>query len=55
MINLKGTKIVEVPYFINQITDINKDILIIGECKGGTEGVSESLLELRSEEHTSEL
>lgn len=46
MMNLKGTKIVEVPYFINQINDINKDILIIGECKGGTEGISESLLEL---------
>lgn len=46
MINLKGTKIVEVPYFTNQIVDTNKSILIIGECKGGTEGVSESLLEL---------
>jgi hypothetical protein len=46
MINLKGTKIVEVPYFVNQIEDINKDILIIGECKGGIEGVSESILEL---------
>lgn len=46
MINLKGTKIVEVPYFIDQIEDITKDLLIIGECKGGTEGVSESVLEL---------
>jgi hypothetical protein len=46
MIELKGTKLVEVPYFLNQIIDINKDILIIGECKGGTEGVSESILEL---------
>jgi hypothetical protein len=46
MIDLKGTKIVEVPYFINQIDDINKNILIIGECKGGTEGISESILEL---------
>jgi hypothetical protein len=46
MIDLKGTKIVEVPYFIDQIIDINKDILIIGECKGGNEGVSESILEL---------
>lgn len=46
MLNLKGTKIVEVPYFINQITDINKSILVIGECKGGSEGVSESILEL---------
>jgi hypothetical protein len=44
-INLIGTKIVEVPYFLNQISDINKDILIIGECKGGTEGVSESILQ----------
>lgn len=46
MINLKGTKLVEVPYFTSQIIDINKDILIIGECKGGEEGVSESILEL---------
>jgi hypothetical protein len=46
MINLKGTKIVEVPYFVNQIKGISKDILIIGECKGGEEGVSESILEL---------
>jgi len=46
MINLNGTKIVEVPYFINQIIGINKSILIIGECKGGEEGVSESILEL---------
>lgn len=45
-INLIGTKIVEVPYFLNQISDINKDILIIGECKGGTEGISESILQL---------
>lgn len=46
MINLKGTKIVEVPYFINQISNIDKKILVVGECKGGTEGVSESILEL---------
>ena len=46
MINLKGTKLVEVPYFTSQINNINKDILIIGECKGGTEGISESLLEM---------
>lgn len=46
MMDLKGTKIVEVPYFINQITNIDKKILVIGECKGGTEGVSESILEL---------
>ena len=45
MINLKGTKLVEVPYFLDQISDKDKDILIIGECKGGVEGVSESLLE----------
>lgn len=44
--DLKGTKIVEVPYFINSITNIDKKILVIGECKGGTEGVSESILEL---------
>ena len=46
MINLKGTKLVEVPYFINQVESADKEILVIGECKGGTEGVSESLLEL---------
>jgi hypothetical protein len=44
--NLIGTKLVEVPYFINQIDDITKNILVIGECKGGSEGVSESILEL---------
>ena len=44
--NLIGTKLVEVPYFINQIDNIDKSILIIGECKGGSEGVSESILEL---------
>jgi hypothetical protein len=44
--NLIGTKLVEVPYFINQINDTDKSILIIGECKGGSEGVSESILEL---------
>jgi hypothetical protein len=46
MMDLKGTKIVEVPYFTNQITNIDKKILVIGECKGGTEGISESILEL---------
>jgi len=46
MINLIGTKAVEVPYFINQITDINKEILVVGECKGGFEGVSENILGL---------
>jgi hypothetical protein len=40
---LKGTKIVEVPYFVNQIEDVDKSILIVGECKGGEEGVSESV------------
>lgn len=43
---MKGTKLVEVPYFINQIEDNTKSILVIGECKGGTEGVSESIHEL---------
>ena len=43
---LIGTKLVEVPYFVNQIENIDNDILIIGECKGGSEGVSESILEL---------
>lgn len=46
MIKLVGTKVVEVPYFTSQILDIDKDLLIVGECKGGTEGVSESILEL---------
>ena len=43
---MKGTKLVEVPYFKNQIVDIDKEILIIGECKGGTEGISESIHQL---------
>lgn len=43
---MKGTKLVEVPYFLNQIKDIEKNILIIGECKGGKEGISESIHEL---------
>jgi hypothetical protein len=46
MITLKGTKIVEVPYFTNQLTDNTKSVLIIGECHGGIEGVSESVHEL---------
>jgi hypothetical protein len=46
MIQLKGTKLVEVPYFVNQIKDKDKSVLVVGECKGGTEGISESLLEL---------
>lgn len=45
-LNLKGTKIVEVPYFTNQLTDNTKSVLIIGECSGGLEGVSESVHEL---------
>jgi hypothetical protein len=40
---LRGTKNVEVPYFINQLQDLNKEVLIVGECKGGEEGVSESV------------
>lgn len=43
MIELKGTKLVEVPYFANQLVDTNKSILIIGECQGGIEGVSETI------------
>ncbi len=46
MKKLRGTKLVEVPYFLNQIVDVDREILIIGECKGGVEGVSESILEL---------
>lgn len=46
MIQLKGTKIVEVPYFSNQLTDNTKSVLIIGECQGGIEGVSETIHEL---------
>jgi hypothetical protein len=45
MINLKGTKIVEVPYFTEQLTDNTKSVLIIGECQGGIEGVSESVFD----------
>jgi hypothetical protein len=44
-IKLSGTKIVEVPYFIDQIDDIKKSILIVGERHGG-EGVSETLFGL---------
>ena len=46
MIDLQGTKIVEVPYFTNQLTNNTESILIIGECQGGIEGVSESIHEL---------
>jgi hypothetical protein len=45
MINIKGTKLVEVPYFIDQLDDKNKSVLIIGECQGGIEGVSESVFD----------
>jgi hypothetical protein len=40
---LLGTKLVEVPYFINQLTDNTKSVLLIGERLGGVEGVSESV------------
>jgi hypothetical protein len=42
---LKGTKIVEVPYFANQLIDTTKSVLVIGECQGGIEGVSETIHE----------
>lgn len=45
MIQLKGTKIVEVPYFADQLTDNTKSVLVIGECQGGHEGVSETIHE----------
>jgi len=45
MINLRGTKLVEVPYFADQLDDKSKSVLIIGECQGGIEGVSESVLD----------
>ena len=44
MRELKGTKLVEIPYMINQMTDNSKSVLIIGERMGG-EGVSESILD----------
>ena len=43
MIELKGTKLVEIPYFANQLIDTTKSVLIIGECQGGIEGVSETI------------
>jgi hypothetical protein len=46
MIKLLGTKIVEVPYFSNQLTDSAKSVLIVGERWGGVEGVSETIKEL---------
>jgi len=45
MIKLSGTKKVEVPYFANQLVDNKKSILIIGECQGGIEGISETIKE----------
>jgi len=45
MISLRGTKIVEVPYFANQLLDNTKSVLIIGECQGGIEGISETIHE----------
>jgi hypothetical protein len=45
-IMLQGTKIVEVPYFTEQLIDNTKSVLIIGERHGGVEGVSESVYEL---------
>jgi hypothetical protein len=46
MIDLKGTKVVEVPYFANQLKDVNKSILIVGERRGGVEGISETIKDL---------
>lgn len=43
MIKLQGTKIVEVPYFADQLDNPTKSVLIIGECQGGIEGVSETI------------
>jgi hypothetical protein len=45
MIELKGTKLVEVPYFANQLIDSTQSVLIIGECQGGVEGISETIHE----------
>ena len=45
MIELKGTKLVEVPYFANQLIDNTQLVLIIGECQGGVEGISETIHE----------
>ena len=45
MIKLNGTKKVEVPYFANQLLDNKKSVLIIGECQGGIEGISETINE----------
>ena len=44
-VELRGTKLVEVPYFASQIDRLDKSVLIIGECCGG-EGVSETIKEM---------
>lgn len=43
---LIGTKIVEVPYFADQLIDRTRSVLIVGEHIGGGEGVSETVKEL---------
>lgn len=40
---LKGTKKVEIPYFLDQL-EVDKSILIIGECVG-VDGISKGILE----------
>lgn len=47
---LKGTKKVEIPYFLNQI-DPEKSILIIGECVG-VDGISKEVLNLNCKDVT---
>jgi hypothetical protein len=42
---LKGAKLVEVPYFANQLDNKEKKILIVGE-RFGEEGISETIKEL---------
>lgn len=42
-IELRGSKIVEVPYFAEQLLDTTKSVLIVGERHGGIEGVSETV------------
>lgn len=44
-IELRGSKMVEVPYFAAQFDDINKSVLIVGERHGG-EGVSETIKQI---------
>ena len=45
-IKLKGSKIVEVPYFADQLINNSKKTLIIGERFGGEEGISETVHKL---------